>query len=117
MVAIFCSGCSSIARRRARCTGTRAGPACCRGRRPLYLDGGDWIANSSGSLTMVATVPGDVVTDLQAAGFLGDPLAFNNTRRTNPSWGSAVYVHKGIPDAHRNRLGRRFRGVSCARGN
>lgn len=56
------------------------------GAAVLYLDGGDWIANSSGSLTMVATVPGDVVTDLQAAGFLGDPLAFNNTRLTNPPW-------------------------------
>jgi beta-mannosidase len=38
-----------------------------------YLDGEGWTA-SNGNVTIGATVPGDVLTDLQVAGMIGDPL-------------------------------------------
>lgn len=57
------------------------------GAATLFLDGGDWIANSTTTgVVMTAFVPGDIVTDLEAAGLLGDPLAFNNTRGAHPLW-------------------------------
>ena len=41
---------------------------------PLYLDGGGWSAREASlNLTIPATVPGDVITDLQRAGVVGDP--------------------------------------------
>jgi beta-mannosidase len=54
----------------------------------LPLDGGAW-ALSSGALSIPASVPGDVVTDLQAAGLIGDPLYGNNTRGAAPLWDRA----------------------------
>ena len=38
-----------------------------------YLDGSDWRA-TSGELSVAATVPGDLITDLQRAGVITDPL-------------------------------------------
>lgn len=44
-----------------------------------YLDGNDWLlSNSNGSVLVSATIPGDLLTDLQRAGILGDPLFGNN---------------------------------------
>lgn len=43
---------------------------------PIYLDGDDWIAfdgASSSSLTIPASVPGDIITDLQLAKIIEDP--------------------------------------------
>ena len=39
----------------------------------VYLDSQEWTA-STGATTIRATVPGDLVTDLQTAGLIGDPL-------------------------------------------
>ena len=39
----------------------------------VYLDSQEWLA-TSGATSIRATVPGDLVTDLQAAGLIGDPL-------------------------------------------
>ena len=44
-----------------------AGPA-------QYLDGESWTASTPSGLLIRATVPGDLVTDLQGAGLIGDPL-------------------------------------------
>jgi beta-mannosidase len=49
------------------------------------LDGSAWTL-TSGALSVPATVPGDVVTDLQAAGLIGDPLVGNGTRAAAPLW-------------------------------
>jgi beta-mannosidase len=41
---------------------------------PQYLDGSSWVATEPTlGLTIPATVPGDVITDLQRAGVIGDP--------------------------------------------
>lgn len=39
-----------------------------------YLDGGAWTALSSKGMQINASVPGDLITDLQRAGVIGDPL-------------------------------------------
>ena len=44
-----------------------------------YLDGAAWTL-SSGATTVAARVPGDVLSDLAAAGVIGDPLAGENFR-------------------------------------
>jgi len=51
----------------------------------LPLDGSAWTL-ASGALTLPASVPGDIVTDLEAAGLIGDPLFSNNTRGAAPLW-------------------------------
>ena len=44
-----------------------------------YLDGTDWLlSNSNGSILVPATVPGDLLSDLQRAGVLSDPLFGSN---------------------------------------
>lgn len=60
---------------------------------PLYLDGSDWTASESSlGINISATVPGDVITDLQLAGIISDPwyeLNFLDNRSlwdTNLSW-------------------------------
>ena len=66
---------------------------------PFYLDGSDWIATESTlGLNISATVPGDIVTDLQRSGIIGDPyyeLNFLNNRSFwDPllSWTYTKYV-------------------------
>ncbi len=44
---------------------------------PQYLDGPGWTV-SNGALTVGARVPGDLLTDLQVAGVIGDPLFEDN---------------------------------------
>jgi len=41
---------------------------------PSYLDGEEWLASTPSGLLIRSTVPGDLITDLQVAGFIGDPL-------------------------------------------
>jgi beta-mannosidase len=43
---------------------------------PVYLDSESWVASSASPtpLEIRATVPGDLITDLQLAGLIGDPL-------------------------------------------
>jgi len=59
------------------------------GAATFVLDGADWIANSSAAGVLIsASVPGEVASDLEAAGLIGDPLALNNTRGKSPLWDS-----------------------------
>lgn len=44
-----------------------------------YLDSSDWIL-TNGSLSISATVPGDLLTDLERAGIIQDPIASANLR-------------------------------------
>jgi hypothetical protein len=44
-----------------------------------YLDSSDWIL-TNGSLFISATVPGDLLTDLERAGIIQDPIASANLR-------------------------------------
>ena len=45
------------------------------GIAPQYLDGEGWtLSNSNGSIVVGASVPGDIITDLEAASVVGDPL-------------------------------------------
>jgi len=40
-----------------------------------YLDGEGWIATSEDGKTIInGNVPGDLITDMQLAGLIGDPL-------------------------------------------
>ena len=44
-----------------------------------YLDGEDWLVTSAdGSVTIAGYVPGDLITDLQLGGVMGDPLYDQN---------------------------------------
>ena len=60
--------------------------------RPVYLDGADWTVvhlptstnGTSYSLQVAATVPGDILTDLQRAGAIPDP--YWNTSWRDPSF-------------------------------
>ena len=40
----------------------------------VYLDSQEWTASTPGLASIRATVPGDLITDLQVAGLIGDPL-------------------------------------------
>ncbi len=52
-----------------------------------YLDGSTWSWHrDDDGFTVPASVPGDVVTDLQAAGAIGDPLRDDNFVRDAPVW-------------------------------
>ena len=52
-----------------------------------YLDDEQWSwVRADDGFTIPASVPGDVVTDLQAAGAIGDPLLDDNFVRDAPVW-------------------------------
>ena len=57
-----------------------------------YLDG-DWKASSSSGLSMAGSVPGDVLTDLQAAGLIGDPLYELNFLNAS-IWNNNTWTYK-----------------------
>lgn len=55
------------------------------GVAPQYLDGEGWtLSNANGSIVVGASVPGDIITDLEAASVIGDPLYERN-------WKSAIW--------------------------
>ena len=41
---------------------------------PVYLNSAEWVASAPGMGSIRATVPGDLISDLYAAGLVGDPL-------------------------------------------
>ena len=43
-----------------------------------YLDGTNWKATSSAGISIDASVPGDLLSDLEAANVIGDPLYERN---------------------------------------
>jgi hypothetical protein len=54
-----------------------------------YLDGEDWVATAAGPNPpppVGATVPGDVISDLQRAGVIGDPNFELNWLTESPAW-------------------------------
>ena len=52
-----------------------------------YLDDEQWSwVRGDDGFTIPASVPGDVVTDLQRAGAIGDPLLDDNFVRDAPVW-------------------------------
>jgi hypothetical protein len=55
------------------------------GIAPQYLDGEGWLlSNTNGSIVVGASVPGDIVTDLEANNVIGDPI-FETT------WKNAIW--------------------------
>jgi beta-mannosidase len=50
-----------------------------------YLDGEDWLV-SAVNMTIAGTVPGDVISDLQRSGLIGDPLYELNWLQQSPTW-------------------------------
>eukprot|EP01064_Diplonema_japonicum_P006410 TRINITY_DN1425_c2_g4_i1.p1 TRINITY_DN1425_c2_g4~~TRINITY_DN1425_c2_g4_i1.p1 ORF type:complete len:908 (+),score=174.77 TRINITY_DN1425_c2_g4_i1:40-2763(+) len=59
--------------------------------KPTYLDG-LWKATSNKGTTMEGTVPGDILTDLQNAGLIDDPL-FGNNFRKNERWTTETWTY------------------------
>ena len=47
-----------------------------------YLDGAAWILTNNGSTTIESRVPGDIITDMQRAGVIDDPLYERNFKST-----------------------------------
>ena len=78
--------------------GLRADPIV--GTSTQYLDGSDWMATSSPQdqavkdpavqdqavISVPATVPGDLITDLERAGIIGDPLFEQNFLNGSSTW-------------------------------
>eukprot|EP00698_Gefionella_okellyi_P004282 TRINITY_DN13971_c0_g1_i1.p1 TRINITY_DN13971_c0_g1~~TRINITY_DN13971_c0_g1_i1.p1 ORF type:complete len:1022 (-),score=216.49 TRINITY_DN13971_c0_g1_i1:104-3169(-) len=56
------------------------------------LDGSTWIA-SNGQLTIAATVPGDLITDLERAGVIGDPLYNENWLLGSNLWDGSSWTY------------------------
>ena len=50
-----------------------------------YLDGDKWTARA-GKVVVPSTVPGDIITDLQRAGMVGDPMYGVNWRDQSGVW-------------------------------
>ena len=76
-----------------RCWHCSALLLCTRAEDPIgadaitYLDGSTWSWHrDDDGFTIPASVPGDVVTDLQAAAPIGDPLLDDNFVRDAPMW-------------------------------
>ena len=65
-----------------------------------YLDGSDWIATPGGAnagAPVMAVVPGDVITDLQRAGAIGDPnYELNWLGADSAAWWRPVTLSKGF---------------------
>ena len=58
---------------------------------PVYLDSLGWVA-TGGDLQIRATVPGDLITDLQLAGLIGDPLYELNWKNAT-LWDGRVWTY------------------------
>ena len=78
---------------------------------PQYLDGEDWIVSSAdGSFTTAGYVPGDLITDLQLGGIIGDPIYNQNwlewlyANQSSPIWDAQVWIYKKTFDASANLL-------------
>ena len=71
------------------------------GLQPVYFDGGSWTASSAGGPQdgrppLPATVPGDILSDLQQAGRVGDPY-YNTTWRQPDfiaAWNNGTWTYK-----------------------
>ena len=57
----------------------------------VYLDSEEWTASAPGVGTIRATVPGDLITDLQLSGLIGDPLYELNWKNYS-LWDSNVWT-------------------------
>lgn len=73
---------------------------------PQYLDGEDWIVSSADSVINVAGyVPGDLLTDLQLGGVIGDPIYDQNwllwayANESAPLWDSQSFTYTKTFDA------------------
>ena len=59
-----------------------------------YLDGADWtLSNAGGSVSVAGSVPGDVISDLQRAGVVGDPNYELNWLTDSPLWFGSVWTY------------------------
>jgi hypothetical protein len=59
---------------------------------PTYLDSDSWVASTPGLPSIRATVPGDLITDLQVAGLIGDPLYELNWQNSS-LWDDHVWTY------------------------
>ena len=58
-----------------------------------YLTAG-WTASTPGGPTIPAAVPGDIITDLEAAGLVGDPLAELNFLNESAAWTNGTWTYR-----------------------
>lgn len=71
-----------------------------------YLDGEDWtVVSADGAVSIEGFVPGDLVTDLQLAGVMGDPIYDQNwlswlyDKKSAPLWDATNFTYTKIFDA------------------
>jgi hypothetical protein len=76
---------------------------------PQYLDGEDWLVTSAdGSISTAGYVPGDLITDLQLGGIMGDPIYNQNwlewlyANQSAPLWDSQLFTYTKTFDADAN---------------
>lgn len=63
------------------------------GDSAVYLDGSDWTTTAAGVATIPATVPGDLLSDISAAGLVGDILYEINWLNSS-IWDKNVWTYK-----------------------
>ena len=73
---------------------------------PQYLDGEDWVLTSAdGKVETAAYVPGDILTDLQLGGLMGDPIYDQNwlqwlyNKESAPMWDAQDWTYAKTFDA------------------
>jgi len=78
---------------------------------PQYLDGEDWVVSSADNvITTAGYVPGDLITDLQSGGIIGDPIYNQNwlewlyANQSAPLWDSQPFTYTKNFDADANLL-------------
>ena len=63
-----------------------------------YLDSGWTVStagnNTRGPITLAATVPGDVISDLESAGLIGDPLSELNFLNESAAWTASKWTYR-----------------------
>lgn len=56
-----------------------------------YLDSESWIVTNNANITIEATVPGELITDLQVSGIIGDP--YYETNWLQPVWDTGNFTY------------------------
>lgn len=62
----------------------------------IYLDGNEWTASSSAGISISATVPGDLITDLERAGVIEDPLYEMVWIEKASLWDTATWTYSRV---------------------
>ena len=92
MTGLFATLCLTSVVGIAQAAGGLSDPLIVSDAPPQYLDGEGWALTSTGGINVQALVPGDLLTDLQRAQVIGDPLYELNFQSTLWNEGNFSYT-------------------------